>query len=552
MAIKRIIAAAVAVVLLVVNSGITFADVTVPGVVRVGLYYGGTAQSKFSINAQKGISIGFVKDGIFTSMYEEPSNNNITVRKDAYYTKSGAVFTEYNPGSAAPSGDKVGPFHIQLNGTFADFNSANIQAQTYKQQGINAYPVYKDSWQLWSGFYSDQNSAQADIAIIQQKLGAGNYTVIQPSATRIAVNNANGDTVLLFDSTAAFFQIHPKQENNPYIFCLNNKKSYRGNLEVRRQSGSDMTLINVLPLDQYVYGVVPNEIESYSNAEALKAQAVAARTYALDNISYSKHAKWNFDVCTTTDCQVYGGYSTETAATDKAVDDTGGLKVTYNGKLAEVFFFASDGGKTEEPKNVWGTTSSIPYLVSVDDQYESTSSSHYNWSETVSADEIKALTQKYGHDIGDITGVVASKYSEAGRVTELDIYGTNSVKPYALYLNSTSSFFGLNSQMFTVSSNAGISVVSSDSTIKSISTGEISVMTANGIVKIPASQSNLTVLGANGQTKTVNAAPTAYTFTGKGWGHGVGMSQEGAKGMANAGFKFDQILQHYFPGTKVE
>lgn len=534
---------------LLLNCGVTKAAVNVPEKVRVGLYYAGTSQSQFSISAQKGIQVGYVKDGSFVVMYEEAANNSIFIRKDAYYTKNGTSFTECNPSAGTANANKtVGPFHIQLNGTYPDYSSANTQAMAAKQKGIDAYPVFSDTWQVWAGFYVDQNSAQSDIPNLQQKLGAGNYKVIQPSSTRIAVYNAKGETILLFDSATAVLQLHPKKENSPYIFTINGKKSYRGDLEVRRLSGSDMTLINILPLEHYVYGVVPNEIEPYSKPEALKAQAVTARTYALNNINEGKHKKYCFDLCTTTNCQVYGGYNTETAATNKAVDDTKGLKITYNGRLAYVFFYASSGGKTEDVRNVWG--SNIPYLVSVDDNYELTTSSHYNWQDVLSADEIKSIMLNYGYDLGDIVSMEVTKRSDSGRVTELVINGTKGQKVYTL--EKTRTVFGLNSQMYSISTDADVLVAGAGTTRKSATLGATSVMTANGIKKIPAVNSSVTVMGADGQTKVVPAAPTKYTFTGKGWGHGVGMSQEGAKGMANAGFKFDQILLHYFPGTKIE
>jgi stage II sporulation protein D len=192
------------------------------------------------------------------------------------------------------------------------------------------------------------------------------------------------------------------------------KSLYRGEVEIQRLTNSDMTIINVLPLEEYLYGVVPNEIGGGAPSEALKAQAVAARTYAYMNIS--KHSKYGFGVCNSIDCQVYNGLSSEIAASNKAVDDTANMVVTYNGNLAETVFFASDGGHTEDNENVWGGNG-VPYLRSVEDKYESGNSYNYTWSKTFTLDE---LTQKFASkNIGKVTSIEITKYSASGRPIEL-------------------------------------------------------------------------------------------------------------------------------------
>ena len=182
-----------------------------------------------------------------------------------------------------------------------------------------------------------------------------------------------------------------------------------------------MTLINVLPMEEYLYGVVPCEIQAGSHPEALKAQAVAARTYTVNNLK--KYERLNFNMCATTYSQVYRGFNGEAGATSKAIDDTRGEIVTYEGKPASIFYFSSSGGKTEDVKNVWGSDG-YPYLVSVEDKYESGKSWHYNWENSFTAQRIKEIMVGRGFNIGDILGIHITKRSEAGRAVEVVLRGS--------------------------------------------------------------------------------------------------------------------------------
>jgi len=531
------------------------AAVQIPEEVRIGLYFKDasrhmdTAVSSFIINAQKGLQVGYFKNNDFIVLFEENSPNNITVRKDTYFYKNGSALNEYDPSSKTlPDGEKIGPYHVQIGESFSDYNALLAQLSVIRERGVVAYPVYTDTWKIWTGFYTDQETAQQDISNnIMQKLGDGVYNVVAPSADRIVVLSSKNEVALIFGSPEGFLQIRPKPENDPYTFNINNV-NYRGRIEVRRNQSSDMTVINILPLEEYLYGVVPYEIGASSPMEALKAQAVTARTYTINNLG--KFSKLGFDLCTTTTCQVYRGTAGETKNTNKAVDETKGKIVTYNGKPAQVFYFASSGGRTEDVKNVWG--SEIPYLISVEDKYESGTSRYYNWEAVCTADELKNIFAGMGNDLGDILGMEITKVSEAGRVIELKIKGTKR----QLILTREKCRFDfsiLRSQWYTIATDADIKAISKDSKVSTVQPAGMKVITANGIKDIKTEKDySLTVVGAGNKKYTVPSIPTKYIFTGKGWGHAVGMSQEGAKGMALAGYKYDSILAHYFPGTKVE
>jgi len=529
------------------------AATNLPEYVRIGLYSNDAhsnikAVNSFNVSADKGLQFGIYIDGKFSPLIEESSSNTVIVRKDSYFVKNNNVVAEYSPGGKnIPEGEKTGPYHVKIVDAYTDYKSLEAQIKTIREMGIDAYPVYADSWQIWTGFYTDQDAAEKDIdSTIKGTLGDGSYTVVQPSSSRITVLRSDNKVALVFDSEKGLFHIRPKKENNPYIIKLDSVP-YRGYLEVRRIEGSDMTVINMLPLEEYIYGVVPYEIEANSHIEALKAQAVAARTYTLNNLG--KHSKYGFDLCPTTSCQVYKGYAGETESTNRAVDETKGKIVTYNGKPAQVFYFSSSGGRTEDVKNVWG--SDIPYLKSVEDKYESGKSRYYNWESVYTSDEIKQILIGLNKDVGDILSINITKLSDAGRVTELVIKGTKGectfVREACRYRFSL-----LRSQWYRITTDADVTVALSDSEQKKVNLSSVKVMTADGIKTVNLNQKQVTVKGSGGKNYTVSAVPTKYIFTGKGWGHAVGMSQEGAKGMALAGYKYDEILMHYFTGTKVE
>lgn len=257
--------------------------------------------------------------------------------------------------------------------------------------------------------------------------------------------------------------------------------------------------------------------------------------------------------------QVYGGYNDEKATTNQAVDETKGKKALYNGNLISMHYFSSSGGRTEDNIYVWG--SDIPYLKSVEDPYEAGNSYNYNWSRTFTAEDIKMKLFISGVEIGDIVTMVADEYTPAGRVNKLRIVGTKGSITYSnedirIILGDNGSY--LPSRMFTINSSGSgtgsgtASVISADgkSTLnvygnKAVtSSGVYDILSTSGPVKVTGSDNTAIITG--------NVPSGTFVLTGKGWGHAIGMSQEGAKGLARNGYTYDQILKHYFTGITVE
>ena len=336
---------------------------------------------------------------------------------------------------------------------------------------------------------------------------------------------------------------------------------YRGGFEYT-VSGGGLQVVNVVDLEDYVKGVLPSEMSPDWDLEALKAQAVCARTYAVMN---TRHASDGFDLCAATHCQVYSGVSGAEDSTDRAVDETEGECLYYNGELAEAYYHSSDGGATEDAENVWGTE--IPYLLGKEDPYEArTSIPNYSWSVSYTWEELTWVLQNSGYDIGDVVDAYVSETTDLGNVysvTFVDSRGRTLVRTgdsarMAFY--STTLGKNVPSLRFTLSGGTGgggssVAVNSASNTLDSLD-GVSVISGSGGLSRLDGERH--TVLTADGR-ETVSGASSGggrgsrdgITVTGTGSGHNVGMSQYGARAMAEAGYDYIDILEFYFTGIRV-
>jgi len=179
------------------------------------------------------------------------------------------------------------------------------------------------------------------------------YTARAASPTRELVAFARG-TAPSFRSSAPLIFASSDEKNGPVRF---NDKPFRGKIEVFANTHGSVTVVNVIGLEDYVRGVVPNEL-SYPALEALKAQAIAARTYAVKN--RGQFSSEGFDLLPTTRSQVYRGLTSETSLTSQAVEQTRGVIATYNGEAINALYTSTCGGRTEDAENIFNTA--IPYL----------------------------------------------------------------------------------------------------------------------------------------------------------------------------------------------
>ncbi len=326
-------------------------------------------------------------------------------------------------------------------------------------------------------------------------------------------------------------------------------KQYRGYIRLLL-TDKGINVINVVKLEEYLYGVLPLEMSTGWPIEALKAQAVCARTYAAKDIG--RFEQYGFDVTDTTLSQVYGGIGVEKPDCTMAVDETKGMIATYGGKIAETYYFATSNGTTLDVKDVWGGTN-YPYLVPVDDSMQSNViKDNGKWKVKFTKSELTELFKNKGLEIGDVLDVTADEYNNQGAVMKLTVVGADGRKSYTK--GKTRDILALRSQTYTITK------LTSGGQEK-----ELSVLTSNGSTKTKLGFCVATSSGTQNISNKVNVLSNdkiefyentngefeGIEINGTGYGHGIGMSQNGAKALALSGYTFDNIIKHYYTGIEL-
>ena len=373
-------------------------------------------------------------------------------------------------------------------------------------------------------------------------------------------------------------------------FLVVNDRPYRGSFLVKNEKGS-LDLLNLVSLDDYIRGTIKLEISPRWPEEAVKAQIITARTYAVKNLS--RHRDEGYDFCASSHCQVYGGVNAEDPITNKMVDATRGLILTYQNQPAGVCFHSESGGRTDSAQNVWGK--SVPYLISVDSPWEG-DSPHARWELELSGSEMTTALQKAGFIQGDIVQIRVQPDSQDQRVKDCIIQTT--FKQYRIpasrlrqaigYDRLPSTFFECIPNSHPVSSpaptptqepiptpfiqldsnDAGSEPGYKDMLDKDWNLDDIMTFLhlrqrerqqSKMVKDTDHSISNPMEIDENDEISTNNNTPQVvdisgltYLFRGRGYGHGVGLSQWGARGMAMEGYTYQDILLHYFPGCEIK
>lgn len=346
-------------------------------------------------------------------------------------------------------------------------------------------------------------------------------------------------------------------------------RSYRGHFEVLA-GGKGLVLVNVVPLEDYVKGVLKMEVNPSWPMEVLKAQAVVARTYALANLG--RHGREGFDLCASVHCQEYRGASAEDERLNRAVEATSGEVLTYGGSLAKVFYHSDSGGYTSSARSVWGED--VPYLKGVkEDFYHRVRSPYSNWKLEISAADVGEALSKAGYDVGLPQSVEVTGRDEWGfRAVKVAISGSRGrVEMPASRFRQILGYSVLKSTAFEVrgsGSPSGSREVPSDASPapSKPARGRINVRElieaglsydeiveklyeAYGIVQgdvAPPEEQK-----GEQPSRRPSRGGRSFVFEGRGWGHGVGMSQWGARALAEMGRSYREILAFYFPGTAV-
>ena len=262
------------------------------------------------------------------------------------------------------------------------------------------------------------------------------------------------------------------------------KRNYGGAISFR-VNNKKLDIVNRVDMDEYLKGVLPKEMSPSFPMESLKAQALCSRSFAINN--YNKFIKNGYNLDDTTRSQVYYGKDVEEKTTNKAVEETIGQVIKYDGKVAETIFCASSGGYTVASSEAWGGNS-VPYLISKEDPY-----SVHPWKYELKNSDLKKL------NLSDVFSV-SLDYNNSNRVNNLTF---------------------------------------------STSKGDVKIKATDFRQKIGNTIIKSTLFD-------VNVIGNKVFVSGKGYGHGVGMSQYGAVEMAKKGSNYKDIIEFYFPGTNIE
>ncbi len=514
---------------------------------KIGLYYGTNALSAANLQNVSEQATGYQLGYYDTSRNFIPlySTNEtyITVTKDKnMYIGDGKVYYDSLPSSYHTV---IGAYHLQLDTVASSLDEALALISTLSNAGLSAFVAYTaEGYRVRVGNYTSSVEAAAIAPQVSAAVGL-TASAVGESRSCYTVTVTETNTILFeFDMGGQALGIEPNSDETWF-----KNQTYYGGFEYRRASGDDITVVNVVSMDDYIKGVIPYEMSPSWPIEALKAQALCAKSYAVTCIG--KHNSQGFDLCNTTDCQVYYGTKTATDNSDSAVEAVSGLYVLYNGEVAETYYHASSGGWTEDAKNIWGTD--IPYLKAVEDTYL-TELRPYSFSITLS--EVTSILQGKGYDVTDITDFYVSEFTPAGNVREITFVQSNgetlvfSGERARTCLNTSSSTKHINSHRYTVSTDAQLYV---NGTVPDKAIGQYYAIGGDGSTSV-LSGSQLYAVNGNKTTSQIDMSGSGsgqYVISGTGSGHNIGMSQCGARDMANQGFTYEQIIQFYFTGVQV-
>ena len=594
-------------------------------IVKVGLKYGSSAL--FSANLENAIGEGyefgwFDEDREFTAIGEtEEIAISMTAAGTIYMNSSGT----YSPGEPSGKYTLLGPWHIQVEG-FEDFEEAQdfawdydgwpayidgeyvvrigcFESKSEAQDELEALellgeepeeesaeeepeeetpieeeePVEEEPKEEGAEEEEESKEEEPEEEVSSEPQAAAysrsytedlDYGVVKSSSTGILVTVTRTDEILFeFDCSGIYdFGVLPMEERGEDGTATWFKGyKYPGGFSYPRVTGGDLNVINVVNLEDYVKGVIPYEMNGSWPLEALKAQAVCARTYVCKSVKHL--SSYGFDVCNTTCCQVYYGrgsgalYPSDTS--DKAVDRTAGECLYYDGELVkDAVYHSSDGGATEDAYYVWG--SKRGYLIGKQDPYEAEITiPSYEYSVTYTASELTYILKQKGYKVGTVKNVYVSEYTPMGNVYKVTFEGTGgsatvkgdtcrtvfSSSTYNKYVKSLrfdingggkKTVYYVNGDADTLQTLADVCVLTGDGEVTTLEGESFTVLTAEGKTEVEA--------GSTSSSKKTDR----FTIEGAGWGHNVGMSQYGAKAMAELGYDYDEILEFYYTDVRIK
>ncbi len=583
--------------------------------IAVGILYGSNMDVALTAETTNGFTVGSEKlekyDKTFSEIWSLPGYKRVTVLCDKNYAKVGDAYrVNDSPNVGAYRVDAGVEFKTkdELEAQI------EIVSEALGEKDIDIVPAYiNKTYRLRLGGYLTSEAAEAAIEELKALLPEMTLTVKSPSKTgTFAVDHSSMKALFEYDcgtdEVLAFDAIDDSDGKEAYL-TMYNGNLYDGVLVFKRATvgtKEGIETITVVPLERYVMGVIPYEISNSWPLETQKAFAIVARTFAVEQLG--KH--WNqygFNVCAASNCQVYRGVKSVNDRVREAVNSTEGQITTYKGKIAGVYYSSSTGNCTADVKSVWG--GSIEWLTGVETPWEDYLN-HTNafWTAEVSPKELceylnsKGYTKLKGEiESITITSTAGANSTYVSGITIKDKSGNIETisrcdkvrSAFSKYVNSANFVVGkgevsyteytktvppqtpvlpggddvVENSLFSIITRSGlsefdfgegVSVITGNGTISYMPDETVTVITANGKVTANITDGSTTDEGGSENneavivTKTMKADdPDNFIFVGKGWGHGVGLSQWGLRDLANMNLDFVSMLEAYCPGIEL-
>ena len=609
--------------------------------ISVGLMYGSNLTTGFQTTTSDGYTIGVQQltgDKEFDEIWDL-DETAISSTADANLSKNGLTYLI----ASSRNETAVGGYHIEVNCSDLDREELEDLIDE-KEDDIEAEDLYiipayiAGEYALRIGDFSSVSSAEDYIGAVEDIFGRYDVYTVSPTETAVSVIDPYEARILFeFDCGGEGEELglkaHRDQNGNTYIMTPATNV-YDGVFCFKRYHNGDVdgvSLINILPLEAYIAGVLPYETSNSWPLETLKAFAVTVRSYTLTHIN--EHATYHFDLCNTTDCQVYKGAGRINDRVMEAVLGTAGKVLTYNGDIVTAYYSSSVGGVSVSAQDAWGGKNDIPYLQAVETPWENYMV-HNNafWmaeiSPTALLDRLHTAGYEQLRDAVENVEIIQlaknSTYVKTLRITDIhgtsvDINYTDNVRTSLTpYVKSANFVVGRGEVEYTENVIVTYTeeaepeeeirdeeiqeesfdkdygyinledayVMTSESLEKNTSERTASIITGSGTVehkkrdifvmarnnaasylgeeyliyieeeKEPEESHNVEIVTDKTTSEVIYKIAHAedednFIFVGKGWGHGVGMSQYGARDMAEQGYKADEILMAYFVDTKI-
>ena len=443
------------------------------------------------------------------------------------------------------------------------FESAEDSANQWKAKGIEVEVAQPKQWQVWAKrdtyktpllrrlLMQNLRSNGATIAFIDSKLETQ-----ATKATFTTGGNRYQRDNLVIDTGSDRVEVTFNREDH-------GQRVYGGDLKLQPNAYGTYTLVNQVPIETYLRGVVPNEIGASAPPTAIEAQAVLARTYALRNLR--RFAIDNYQMCADTQCQVYYGISGSAPQSDRAIAATAGQVLTYQNELVDALYSSTTGGVTAPFSNVWNGADR-PYLKAVVDSAENV----WDLAAKPLADETNFrdfIAEKKGFNeeswdyfrwrtnstlaelSQDLKSYLQSKQSSLADFTKIQDIAILERSPAGRV------------QRMSVTTNKGVIQLEKDEILRAFYAPNSTLFYLDPIYEEPTKALKAPkIIGTNTLQKQVSLPPTqptpkilkGYAFVGGGFGHGVGMSQTGAYHLGDLGWSSSRILSFYYPGTQLQ